>query len=375
MSQNQNETGQKRGMWKGERGKFRSHLSFPTAFTLVELLVVITIIAILAGLITGAAINALGRAKQAAITLEIQQLSSAIEDFKNEYGAYPPNGMSDVTNYANTNVFNTIQSDFERMFKKAFPRNLEPIGLIRALAGNNGGNSLLGKPSTLPGGMTSTEALVFWLGGFSSDPSYPLSGPGGPSFSDADGDGDGNLEKTDEVLENRNWRYEFDLGRLVPRSDDGTFDDVTNGRIIKYDDPRDSNIRRQINLWLYAPNKSELPIAYIDTSRHDPFEYDPDISGAAGANIFALKKLREGFSASATPPTISDIVFVNKDKFQILHAGLDDAWGNFSAFNIKTAASNNDASAVLLFPTGPFLGDIADTLGNFGTGTLEDEQP
>jgi len=33
-----------------------------------------------------------------------------------------------------------------------------------------------------------------------------------------------------------------------------------------------------------------------------------------------------------------------------------------------------DFIPILLFPTGPFLGDIADTLGNFGTGTLEDAQ-
>ena len=37
-------------------------------------------------------------------------------------------------------------------------------------------------PDSLHGGMTAGEALVFWLGGFSSDPKYPISGEGGPSY-------------------------------------------------------------------------------------------------------------------------------------------------------------------------------------------------
>jgi prepilin-type N-terminal cleavage/methylation domain-containing protein len=49
-----------------------------SAFTLTELLVVITIIAILTSLITVAAVNALRTAKQARITMEMQQISNAL---------------------------------------------------------------------------------------------------------------------------------------------------------------------------------------------------------------------------------------------------------------------------------------------------------
>ena len=340
------------------------------AFTLTELLVVVTIIAILASLITGAALNALNRAKQAAITLELQQLGQAMEDFKTDYGAYPPNAMSGGNNYNGNQVFNTIQSDVVRMFKKAFPRSREPLGLIQTLAGNTSGRT--GNPRDLPGGMTSAEAVVFWLGGFSEDPQYPISGPGGPSFTDSDGDSDGDLEGSDEVLENRNRRYEFDLGRLVPRSDTGSFDQDTNGRYIDYDDPR-TGVRRRINLWLYTPGGSQLPLAYFDTSRHDPVDYDPDLSGSAAVNIFAIKKLREGFDATA-PPEVGDIVYVNTKKFQLLHPGLDDEWGDWSGFSMVNAASVDNASAVAVFPDGPFIGDIADTVTSFFSGTLEDEQ-
>jgi len=333
----------------------------PSAFTLTELLVVITIIAILASLITGAAINALNKAKQTRITLEIQQLSGAIEEFKNEYNAYPPNGMN-VTGSTGLAV-----NDFVRMFKKSFPRGQEPIGLIRALAGDTT-SGMPGNPTPLPGGggMTSAESLYFWLGGFSSDPQFPISGTGGPSFDTS--------TTTGEVLESRNRRYEFDLGRLEPRDSNGAFHDTNNGgqgRFIIY---TIGTVQRRINLWQYAPSGSGQPFVYVDVSRHAPTDYDLNLAGSGGTeNIFAIKQYREGFNSSTTP-TVSDIVFVNNRKFQILHAGLDDAWGNFSAMSMANAASASNASAVMVFPTGPFIGDIADTVGNFMTGTLEDEQ-
>jgi len=338
-----------------------SSLAKPSAFTLVELLVVITIIGILASLITGAALRAMGRAKQAAITLELQNIGAAMEDLKNDFGAYPPNALGNGLGFNNTSMFNKIESDFERMFKKAFPRSKEPSGLIKALVGNVG-TSLVGNPSpVLTNGMSPSEALVFWLGGFSQDTQYPISGPGGPSF-------DINLI-TGEVLEDRKLRYEFDLGRLQPRNANGVF----SGRSIQYDNPRPGGPRRQINLWTYVPSSSQIPIIYFDASRFDPAEYDPDLSDVGGDPIFAIKRLREGFDQTVTP-TVADITFANQRKFQILHCGTDDIWGNFNLFNIRQATNANDASAVIVFPTGPFIGDIGDTVGNFLTGTLENEQ-
>jgi type II secretory pathway pseudopilin PulG len=336
-------------------------------------LVVITIIAILAGLITGAAVNALRKAKQSTITLEISQLANSLEDFKNTYGAYPPNGMVPVNpvplvNLKNQPVLNITQQDFVLMFKKAFPRNQEPQGLILRLAGTLG-TPTNGNPTALDGGMTASEALVFWLGGFSDDVKYPISGPGGPSF--ADTRSPSGLDPADEFLEDRNRRYEFDLGRLGPRDADGQF----NGRSIEYDNPTTpGGARRRINLWTYVPSGSQLPLVYLDTSRHDPEDYDVALLGIAPApQLYGLKTLREGL---ATALGVADVVFVNKGKFQILHAGIDDIWGEgFEAFKVaQSGATPKPLNEILLFPTGPFLGDVADTVGNFGTGTLADEQ-
>ncbi|BBO32186.1 type II secretion system protein [Lacipirellula parvula] len=328
-------------------------------FTLTELLVVIAIIAVLAGLIAAAAVNALKNAKRARIVLEVKNLSGAAENFKNDYGIYPPNGM----NPSGGTVGPMVRADFVRAFKKAFPRHNEPADLIDALAGVTPSSTTIVTSGALPNGMTGAEALYFWLGGFSSDEQYPISGPGGPSFSTATG-------SPGEVLENRNKRYEFDLGRLTPRNDDGSFlDDTSNaaaGRFVTYVDPQNSAITRRINLWRYIPAGSTQPLVYFDTSRHKPYQYDPYASATAN-NVFALKKVREG---KATAASLQDLAFVDA-KFQILHCGLDDDWGDFGV----SASGNSPVPTVAqlepyLFPKGVYIGPIADTLTNFTEGEL-----
>ena len=336
-----------------------------SAFTLTELLVVITIIAILASLITVAVANALRTAKRAAISLELNQIEGSFEDIKNEYGAYPPNAMLPTTNMSSSDrnrIIEQVRSDWIRMFKKAFPRaDSKEIEIFRALISDN-------PPALRSGiqnGMNGSEAVVFWLGGFSSDPQYPLSGPGGPSYI---GQGGGDPLAEDDRLEERNWRFEFDLGRLGPRNDSGIFD----GRFIVYDDPTVNNRRRRINLWRYAPGDSDVAAVYLDVSRQKVEDYDigsptdPSMFGPDDPRIFALKKYREGVT---TLNNFSDAAYVNQGKFQVLHCGIDDAWGDFSIFSTV-----NGLGGMALLPSGPFIGDIADTLGNFGTDTLADEQ-
>ena len=339
-----------------------------SAFTLTELLVVITIIAILASLITGAVIGGLNRAKEAAITIEMQQIGAAADNFKNNLGIYPPNSVTSNGASSNSQEMNSVRADVRRVLKKAFPRiNASELALVDRLIGDT---SVGGTNAFLQEGMSGSEALVFWLGGFSKDAAFPISGPGGPSYGETNGVN--GLTPEDERLEDRNWGdgFEFDLGRLGPRDANGQF----NGRTIEYSDVS-GNLRR-INFWTYTPSGSQEPIVYFDTSNVEPIDrvnnygnYDLQSKTKphlATSDIVApIRQRRETVASTVTAPNIDQTKYVEQGRFQILHCGTDDIWGDFSVL----AGANP-----LLAPEGPFIGDIADTLGNFMEGTLEDKQ-
>ena len=65
------------------------------AFTLVELLVVISVIAILASLIMGSAVNAKERARRANCMNNLRQFIIATQMYADENGGYLPSGGSD----------------------------------------------------------------------------------------------------------------------------------------------------------------------------------------------------------------------------------------------------------------------------------------
>jgi prepilin-type N-terminal cleavage/methylation domain-containing protein len=156
-----------------------------SAFTLVELLMVIVIIAVLAGLLIPAINAGIKATKSGALKLEVDELSRAIERYREKYGEYPPDGSDWTT--------------FQRSVRKAFPNILQSeLALLDPTVGTsipnthvqyNGGGVCIRNAMTdsrLTGNvndlrvMDSAEALVFFLGGFSSDPARPFTGRGGP---------------------------------------------------------------------------------------------------------------------------------------------------------------------------------------------------
>jgi len=334
-------------------------------FTLVELLVVITIIGILASLITVAAVGALKRARETEIKTEIDQLDGAFVEYKNRYTAFPPNCQTDGNSGPLDDT--AVSNNLKRHLQQIAGRSQEPPELIAKLLGLVSGG--------LEGGMTSQEAVVFWLSGFSSDPRFPISGEGGPSYLASLGNND--------PVESRRWIFPFDVGRLAPRGSDGYF----AGRYIEYTVtiPGQNNNqpqRRRINFWEYRPRKSDQPYLYFDTSRHAAAirdsgnnlvgPYDPPAATLwnGGLHVHAFKKLNES-TADNVP-----IQFVNPDKFQIIHCGDDGAWGeeSFERMSVHAVGSANP-NDYLLFPTGPFTGDVADTIVNFTSRTrIEDAQ-
>jgi prepilin-type N-terminal cleavage/methylation domain-containing protein len=348
------------GVNAGPRILRSRRLSRRRGFTLTELLIVIAIIGVLASLAAMAGKAAWDAASRNRITLEIKNISGSIENFKNERGAYPPNGMS-----IDNETLALVSGDFERMAKKAFPRiNQQELLVFAAIAGNTSSNSVA--QNGLERGLAGHEALVFWMGGFSDDPQYPLSGPGGPSYDVDSAEG--------EILESRNWAggYEFDRTRLGPQVD-GQLDD-SSVRYVEYSiNLAGRTQNRRINFWSYRPANSEFPLVYFDVSRHKPGKYDMvainrDTFGDDAPIIFPVIQLRTGLKNETGKA--SDYVFANNGKFQILHCGIDDAWGPEFENMGNQPRLLETGNQVLTFPEGPFIGEIEDTLTNFTDGTL-----
>jgi len=354
------------------------------AFTLVELLVVIVIIGILASLITVAAVGALKTARKTSIKAELSEISSGIEEYKNKTTAYPPNCQTDGT--AGPIDDSAVFVDLKRHLKQAFPRHQEPDDLIQRLCGSASGGV------QAKGGLTAGEAVVFWLGGFSSDPKYPISGEGGPSYAVIDSSKGINIPAANrnkaDPIENRKWVYPFDITRLGPRKSDGYFDDsaAVGARYIEYQvNVNGVTQTRRINLWQYKPSKSDQPYLYFDTSRHPAYDntvaatsrFDPPAATAPTLiplEVYAFKKANPTVTTGAPP-----ITFINPEKFQVIHCGIDNVWDDGSANQFKKMTSryvaSTNASDYLLFPTGPFVGDLADTSVNFAAETtIEDAQ-
>lgn len=367
-----------------------------SAFTLVELLVVITIIGILAALLLAAVQRARVAAQRGVITAEINQIDTAIKDMKNSVGSFPPNAQTDdlvlTGNESATTpiVENTVLTDFKQFLLKAFPQHREPEALIKALVGQSTMPPDTNIATNLPGGMTASEALVFWIGGFSDNSQYPISGPGGPSYPiPASGD----ASEVDPIDE-RSWQLGVKVQNLGPRGEDGFFAKSYN-RFITYSDPRDTtgNAKRRINMWVLTPGNSPVPYVYFDASRGTGVTAANDVPAATSlANFANSRDLEETLNQTKSVYPIKQFnpsagaslryQFANNGSFQILHAGVDREWVSPDPVNPNlwvpmphVLTDGTMTPTETLYADGPWTAELADTQANFANGTLEGAQP
>jgi prepilin-type N-terminal cleavage/methylation domain-containing protein len=160
-----------------------------SAFTLVEMLVVIVIIAILAAAVVPAVFLALNKAREATIAMEVGNLQQALEQCKVDWGDYPPDFATDTSPAAQIDRYLT--------------------GLYRYRRGD-------APPDLDLNNLDPAEALFFWLGG-SAPPANPNSNgprphPGGLSSDPA---------KPVSSVSKRTPRFDFDQTRLTDRDADG----------------------------------------------------------------------------------------------------------------------------------------------------------
>jgi prepilin-type N-terminal cleavage/methylation domain-containing protein len=163
----------------------KTHARTPdrNAFTLVELLVVVSIIAVLAALVTPAVMRARASARNAAIKVEIDMLHMALMNYKNEYGSFPP--CESAAGATDPPV---------RHVMRLFPRtallvpgrwNLEnspggpardqlDLGATGVLKDNSGTVIFTDTTSRNNIDFGPSTAIVFWLEGFTQNPTSPM---------------------------------------------------------------------------------------------------------------------------------------------------------------------------------------------------------
>lgn len=161
-------------------------------FTLVELLVVITIIGLLIAILVPAINIARVSAKNFAITAEVTQLSQGLEEYKNAFGDYPPN-------------FNNGALLQRHLSKR---QRLAPTQLTEFAKYVEGGSLPIDPAETIP----------FWLGAQSTNASLH-NNPVVPLQTGAIASRTGEPKSF----------FGFDAGRLTDRDGDGWFEYTAPG--------------------------------------------------------------------------------------------------------------------------------------------------
>jgi prepilin-type N-terminal cleavage/methylation domain-containing protein len=362
-------------------------------FTLVEMLVVITIIGLLMAMTLGAVQIARTRIRNAAVQSEISQLKIKLEEYRNECGEYPPNFVDlNIVAERGTGALNdALQLDARnavvRHLRMAFPRYVPGAQRDTWLAANRNPD---GRPDALPfdrfandvfysygrvidpagialdgtqSAFDPASALLFWLGGlpeavptsggqwipagFHADVAMPFK-PGGPRTKA---------------------RFEFDPERIV----------VAETHHLLPWDATSTNVYRFLR---YYPPNVAAPYAYFKPRRRGTnWQYAFDESlGSGTTNLVSYS-----YFHSIVGTTVDNIavpyrhvdsppIWRDHDKFQIIAAGLDGQFGNR-----PPSDNGQDHGGIGVYRwtvTGDYFspnGGDTDNLASFCKNRLQDE--
>jgi prepilin-type N-terminal cleavage/methylation domain-containing protein len=320
------------------RGLAMYSKSSRSAFTLVELLVVISIIGVLVAITVPSVMAVRVSFLQSAVRFEVDQFATALEQYRTKYGEYPPDGSS--------------WPIMEAHLRRAFPEMIQSeMEIFRATRDQFGGQA-----------MSRSQAVVFFLGGFSEDKQRPFTGKGGP------------FQRTP-------------TGLVFNTTRDNSFYEFESGNYIFPPSGRPARPYR-LPLPSYTTYQSQSPIVYFDSRSYvikgatrlfyNSFEAnsfgeipEPTESSLGGDFLLvyrAMPLLSEQFYKDLTlaeqqnrsnmlPFTSPDARvhvknFENSDTFQLMSSGLDGRFG-FSTGN-ELFASRGDGVVVDFSATRPY---------------------
>ncbi|EMB16889.1 type II secretion system protein [Rhodopirellula europaea] len=369
-----------------------------SAFTLVEMLVVIGIIGILSAILIPAVTNAVRRARVTNLRLEVTSLEQAVEQYQQKYGDYPP----DFSSWAIV----------ERHYRKVFPRmSTNDQTLLYNMLHVSG----VFQAANLDRG----EVLAWTLGGYSDDTQRPFTGAGGPLVWTGDGSNTYEAATALERQDPRNFQVNIDRPNSLVDFDVSQLDynEVDPGTAMTY---AAGNRRESSDGDLFLSYRSDsegAPFVYFDSRTYAL--YDPNVSGGAGdfngygSTTYGYVRPflstnananRSGGNYTDQAAALGAWQFMNPNTFQIISAGLDNNFGATASYdvngdsNVEPIYFQYDTGAAIALLTGAGFatpGDLvvtsvskyqesafgdneqypADNITNFSNGTVVDDVP